>query len=300
MPCNIMENRYSVEQGNECPGRAARCEVMEVLQIKRQTIVGFIGKTEWGNRSYNTKEADIDRPPSKKYVDLWTWPTIESSKDNQVIRNNLHILGNILCELDDDWSGIVKLLFLTLDCFHGADRYTSTHTSLPKDSRATMIKFVRNNLSLTADLLRYIDHTALVVLKQHVSSSWFSALFTGIEVFTARVENSMADQYQEGTSAAMPFAHPFKPISNTVRQILSSISWWIGEVKKHETFRFEDRVLSKEAVEDVEHILGQLCRSLGKTRRDDWVDEEKQRAAGHLIIVSEGWSWLDRDAPGAQ
>ncbi|KAI9880252.1 MAG: hypothetical protein M1830_004597 [Pleopsidium flavum] len=295
-----MEIQYSVDQGPEHPRRAARYEVIKELRNKRQTIVGFIGKTEWGNRSYITQEADSDRPPPKKYVDLWIWPIIEFSSNNQVIKHDLYILGKLLTEIDDEWSEIVKLLFLTLDCFHGADRYTSTHISLPKDSRATMVKFVGNNLNLTADLLRYIDNTALATINEHITSSSFSYCLARIEGYTARVEKLMADQQQEGSSIDMSFTHSFKPVSNTIRQIVSSISWWIREVRKHETFRSDDRVLSKEAVEDVEHTLSHLCRSLGMTRRYQWVDEGQQRAAGHLIIVSEGWSWLERDTPGAR
>lgn len=290
-----MESLLLVDEGSVPARQAARSKVTTELVTKRHTMIDHVGKAAWGNRSYNTKETDNYRPLPKKFVLMWAWPRNECCDSDEAINMNLRILGKLLCVLDEEWSGIVKLVFLTLDCFHGAERYASSHASIPKETRDTKVKSIRNNLRSSADLLEYIEQTALATLRQQVKSSWFSGLLAEIEASAFKVESLMRQQVEESSLVAMSSAHPFHPVSHTIRQIVSSICWWIEQVKKHETFRFEDRVLSKEAVEDVERKLSHLCRSLGRTRREKLVDEESQIAAGHLIIVSRGMTSLEQD-----
>lgn len=253
---------------------------MQKLEAKRRSLSSRVGQYNWGNRFYRdiTKEADSDGPPPIKQPELWTWPTAESS-----IRDHIDGLGRFLCDLDDDWSGIVKMVFLMLDCYHGTYRYLSSprHPNI----LPTSLILVEGRKHEGRVLLSDLDRDGLGMLQQQLSSSWFTDLLTGIRTTALLLDPTGEHPNDDGTLKSDSASDPVGQILVLVGRILSSLHWWIGETLRHETFCFEGRVVSSEAVKDIERMLSQLCRSLGQTRREEWVDEEKQRAAGYLIIV---------------
>ncbi|MCJ1367227.1 hypothetical protein MMC16_006359 [Acarospora aff. strigata] len=273
---------YSIDKEEKHSRHLARLEVVRGLLDKRLLL---LEEPAWGRRCYETKELEADGPPPKKHPDFWIWPSVDPSSDDPGIWIYSEILGDLLSDLDDDWSGIVKLFFLTLDSYHGGSQYTLAHRSLPRNARATTINYIEHQKCRARVLLDYIDRAAFGVLQQQLTSSWFLGLLKGVEAAVSALDESRGLEDQEEGPINDDTA-PYDRISITMRQIMGSISWWTGEILRYETFGFEERGLSKVAVEDVERMLSQVCRSLGKTRRDEWVDEERQRVAGHFIIAT--------------
>lgn len=130
-----------------------------------------------------------------------------------------------------------------------------------------------------------LDHAGLAVLQQQLGSSWLTDLLTGFPTTVLLLDPTGAHQNDDGTLKTEAAADPVSQILAIVGRILSSLHRWIREASRRETFCFEGRLICNEAVTDIERMPSQSCRCLGRTRREEWVDEEKQRAAGHSIIV---------------
>ena len=262
--------------------RLARDQVILKLQAKRQSMFDAIRQDAWGNRFYSdiTKEADSDSPSPSKHPELWTWPSrVSGTEDHR------ESLGRFFCDLDDDWSGIVKMIFLMLDCYYGANGYLSTYRTQPPNTLPVRFRLVEDRKHLGRVLMDLVDRDGLELLQQQLRSSWLTDLVREIGVTASKLDPEGKYQREDGTFMTEPTSDPVGGILALLGRMLSSLNWWIGELLERDTLYYEGRLISSEAVKDIERMLSQLCRSLGQTRRDEWVDEEKQRAAGHLIIV---------------
>lgn len=154
---------------------------MRKLQEKRQFMSSSIGSFQWGNRFYPdiTKEADSDGPPPTKHPELWTWPSVERSIEDG---NSLEDLGKSLCDLDDDWSSIVKLFFLMLDCYHGANGYLSSHRTPSPGTSGAALRLIESRKHEGRVLIDDLRQHGLRVLQQQLSSPWFTDLLRDIRI----------------------------------------------------------------------------------------------------------------------
>ncbi len=282
-----MEFKLSVNQEDKALRRSARQKVTNELLAKRQGLVARIGRDAWGHRFYNSKEIDSSEPPPEKDADLLSWPSGASTEYDQATKNTTNTLSKLLCELDDDWSGMVRLVFIMLDCYNGGTRYRCTVRPHSPGRRAAKAVFINSTLDSVKELLKCVEEEALKGLQQHVSSPWYQGLLHALEEAASQLDVLVTNHsHEEGTSVPA-VANRFFQITATVRLLRGALLWLVDEIlRRGDELEFEGTLISKAAVEDIELKLSQLCRCLGKTRRDDWVDEESQRAAGHLIIVS--------------
>lgn len=261
----------------------AREEVTQKILIKRDCMVDRIGSYRWGNRFYRdiTKEADSDGPPPTKDPELWTWPRVESG-----VENHTDDVAKSLCDLDDDWSGIVQMVFLMLDCYHGAHGYISiTPDRINTDPRHVVISEVARNKSMGHDLISSLDRDGLALLQKQLDSPWLTDLLARIRTTALLLDPTGAHRNADVLFQSESVSDPLGQILAIIDRMLGSLDGWTRETLRHETFCFEGRVLGTEAVTEIERLLSWLCRCLGQSRREEWVDEEKQRAAGHLIVV---------------
>jgi len=261
----------------------AREKVMQELLIDRDCMVDRIKSHRWGNRFYRdiTKEADSDGPPPTKDPELWTWPRVESG-----VEDHTDDLAKSLCDLDDDWSGIVKMVFLMLDCYHGAHGYISiTPDTINTDPRHVVRTAAMHNKGLGYVLLLTLDRDGLAVLQKQLRSRWLTDLLTGIRTTALLLDPTGEHRNADVLFQSESVSDPLGQILAIIDRMLGSLDGWTRETLRHETFCFDGRVLSTEAVTEIERLLSWLCRCLGQSRREEWVDEEMQKAAGHLIVV---------------